>query len=72
MGAFVVVELDVVLIPDNSGRVGRIDMNAFLLTVAQNPSIRMLSMRVRPSIADEDAVLFQEVFPYLCLYVAST
>ena len=69
MGAFVVVELDVVAYPLTQlhDRVGRIDIDVFLLDSAPEPFYPDVVLAAAPAIhADEDAVLFQEVFPCLC------
>ena len=69
MGAFVVVELDVVAYPLTQlhDRVGRIDIDVFLLDSAPETFYPDVVLAAAPAIhADEDSVLFQEVFPCLC------
>ena len=71
MGAFVVVELDVVAysLTQLHDRVGRIDRDVFLLDSAPEPLYPDVVLAAAPAIhADEDAVLFQEV-PCLCCMI---
>lgn len=69
MGALVVVELDVVAdsLTLFHGKVGRVYVDVFLLDGAPEAFYPYVLLAASPAVhADEDGVLFQEVFLCLC------